>query len=196
MFQDRKHELAFRYGVERVNRDPSILPGKRLHAEIVRVPAGNRYEILAISASGQGHIIFISSFAAERETCNVLKRGIAAIFGPLSHASADHIRSITDSVEVPFIDTRWNFHPSSRIFGKDKGDEYTISLHPDVETMSGLGKKAQIKSHQYSFFVILGSGYVDLITQYGWDTITILYENNDSMMRLKKIFDRTSEVRT
>ncbi len=39
---DRKHELAFKYGVERVNREPSILPGKRLQAEILRIPTGNR----------------------------------------------------------------------------------------------------------------------------------------------------------
>lgn len=39
---DRKHELAFKYGVERVNREPNILPGKRLQAEIIRIPTGNR----------------------------------------------------------------------------------------------------------------------------------------------------------
>ena len=39
---DRKHELAFKYGVERVNREPGILPGKRLQAEILRIPTGNR----------------------------------------------------------------------------------------------------------------------------------------------------------
>ena len=40
--QDRKHELAFKYGIQRVNRDNSILPGKYLVPEIVRVPTGNR----------------------------------------------------------------------------------------------------------------------------------------------------------
>ena len=39
---DRKHELAFKYGVERVNREPNILPGKRLMAEIIRIPTGHR----------------------------------------------------------------------------------------------------------------------------------------------------------
>ena len=39
---DRKHELAFKYGVERVNREPNILPGKRLQADIIRIPPGNR----------------------------------------------------------------------------------------------------------------------------------------------------------
>ena len=40
--QDPKHALAFKYGVERVNRDPTILPGKRLVPEIVKVPKDDR----------------------------------------------------------------------------------------------------------------------------------------------------------
>ena len=103
----------------------------------------------------------------------MLKLGVAAIFGPQSAASADHIRSMLDSVEIPFIDTRWNYKPSQRIPGV-KMEEYTINLHPDVET--------------------LGRAYIDIIEQYGWDAITILYENNDSMMRLKAIFDKTSKI--
>ena len=39
---DRKHELAFRYGVDRVNIDRFILPGKVLQAEIIRIQPGNR----------------------------------------------------------------------------------------------------------------------------------------------------------
>ena len=39
---DRKHELAFRYSIEKVNRDPSILPGIRINPNIVRIPAGDR----------------------------------------------------------------------------------------------------------------------------------------------------------
>ena len=114
-----------------------------------------------------------SSYHAEKETCTLVQRGVAAIFGPQSTASADHIRSISDAVEVPFIDTRWNYKPSQRIPGV-KMEEYTINLHPDVET--------------------LGRAYIDIIEQYGWDAITILYENNDSMMRLKAIFDKTSKI--
>ena len=79
---------------------------------------------------------FYSSYAAEKETCALLQRGVAVIFGPQSDASADHIRSITDSVEIPFIDTRWNYHPSNRVLGSETGEEYTVNLHPDVESLS------------------------------------------------------------
>ena len=40
---DRKHELAFRYGVQRVNRDPNILRNQKLVPEIIKIPPGNRY---------------------------------------------------------------------------------------------------------------------------------------------------------
>ena len=33
---------TFRYGVDRVNMERQILPGKRLQAEIIRIPTGNR----------------------------------------------------------------------------------------------------------------------------------------------------------
>ena len=34
--RDRKHELAFRYGIERINRDPNILP--RIQIEPIVIP--------------------------------------------------------------------------------------------------------------------------------------------------------------
>ena len=61
----------------------------------------------------------------------------------------------------------------SQIFPGQAGD-YAFNLHPDITT--------------------LGGAYLDLIEAYGWKTITILYQDNDSMMTLKQIFDRTSTV--
>lgn len=45
--QDRKHEWAFQYSVNQINQSPmwaSILPGKQLVAQVIRVPTGNRFE--------------------------------------------------------------------------------------------------------------------------------------------------------
>ena len=55
-----------------------------------------------------------------------------------------------------------------------KAGDYAFNLHPDITT--------------------LGGAYLDLIEAYGWKSITILYQDNDSMMTLKQIFDRTSTV--
>ena len=52
--------------------------------------------------------------------------------------------------------------------------EYAFNLHPDITT--------------------LGSAYLDLLESYAWKTITILYQDNDSLMTLKEIFSKTATV--
>ena len=42
---------------------------------------------------------------------------MVAIFGPKSKYSSEHIRSITDSMEIPFIETRWNYR-SQKVIGE------------------------------------------------------------------------------
>ena len=39
---DRKHELAFKYGIEKINRDPAILPGVRINPQVIRIPPRDR----------------------------------------------------------------------------------------------------------------------------------------------------------
>merc|ERR1740128_1047105 len=76
-----------------------------------------------------------------------------------------------DSMEVPYIETRWNYR-SQHVMGSDS--EYAFNLHPDITT--------------------LGSSYLDVLEAYSWKTITILYQDNDSMMTLKEIFAKTATV--
>merc|ERR1712106_552674 len=149
---DPKHELAFNNAVESINRNRDILTGVELTSEIVHIPEGD-------------------SYLAERKTCYLLEKGVVAIFGPLSKTSSEHIRSITDSMEIPFIETRWNYR-SQKVIGSAGG--YAFNLHPDITT--------------------LGSSYLDLMEAYKWKTITILYQDNDSMMTLQKILGKTATV--
>lgn len=129
-----------------------LLDGIELSAEIVHIPEGD-------------------TFQAERKVCQLLEKGVVAIFGPRSKASSEHIKHITDSVEIPYIETRWNYR-SQNVIGS--AGDYAFNLHPDITT--------------------LGGAYLDLIEAYDWKAITILYQDNDSMMTLKQIFDHTSAV--
>jgi len=149
---DRKHELAFRHAVQAVNRNREILPGVALHAETVTVPEDD-------------------SFTAEKKTCHLMEKGVVAIFGPISKTSSEHIRSITDSMEIPFIETRWNYR-SQKVIGSAGG--YAFNLHPDITT--------------------LGTVYLDLMEEYQWKTVTILYQDNDSMMTIQQILKKTATV--
>ena len=81
----------------------------------------------------------------------MMAMGVAAIFGPQSSSTSSHVQSICDALEVPHIQTRWDF----RIFQ----DVYSINLYPHSPSLS--------------------KAYEDLVRQWGWRTFTILYEDND-----------------
>ena len=147
---ETKHVLAFRHAVQKVNENRQILAGVELTAEVM-------------------HINEDDTFSAERKVCHQLERGVVAILGPISMSSSEHVRMITDSMEIPYIETRWNYRPRNVL---DRGGEYTFNLHPDITSLS--------------------SAYLDLLEAYRWTTITILYQDNDSMMTLKEIFRRTT----
>ena len=51
---------------------------------------------------------------------------------------------------------------------------YAFNLHPDITT--------------------LGTAYLDLLEAYQWKTITILYQDNDSMMTIQQILKKTATV--
>ena len=39
-----KHEWAFKHSVQMINQNPNILPRRQLVPQVIRVPAGNRFE--------------------------------------------------------------------------------------------------------------------------------------------------------
>ena len=101
----------------------------------------------------------------------ISEKGVVGIFGPLSKSASEHVRSITDSFEIPFIETRWNYR-SQKVIGSSGG--YAFNLHPDITS--------------------LGGAYLDVLEAYHWETITILYQDNDSFMTLKRILEKTAKV--
>ena len=42
--------------------------------------------------------------------------------------------------------------------------------------------------------VSTGQAYIDVALKYGWDSVTILYDDNHSMSRLKEVLDKTSNI--
>ena len=110
------------------------------------------------------------SFQAEREACRLLKKGVVAIFGPESKPSSEHVRIIADAMEIPFVETRWSFPTSKDLLSQ--AFEYQLNLHPDISSMS--------------------IAYLDLLEAYRWTSITILFQDNNSMKTLNELFRRTT----
>ncbi|XP_042214058.1 glutamate receptor ionotropic, kainate 2-like isoform X3 [Homarus americanus] len=132
-------KMAFKYAVDLVNRDRDTLTRSRLVAKIADVPVDD-------------------SFHASKKVCAFLKEGVAAIFGPQSENTANHIQSMCDTMRVPHIQTRWDYRLTR--------NEYSINLpHPPS----------------------LGKAYYDIIFKLQWRNFVILYDSVEGLVRLNQL---------
>eukprot|EP00095_Tigriopus_kingsejongensis_P005732 maker-scaffold28_size608977-snap-gene-0.9 protein:Tk05732 transcript:maker-scaffold28_size608977-snap-gene-0.9-mRNA-1 annotation:"glutamate receptor kainate 2-like isoform x4" len=148
---DSVEEIAFRYSVDRVNGDRDILPNTRLTAQIDRIQPED-------------------SFYASKQVCRGLQMGISGVFGPQSSVTASHVQSICDALEVPHIETRWDY----RLVRED----YSVNLHPHPQA--------------------LGQAYADMVMAMNWKSCLILYEESEGLVRLQevlKLSPRKHEIR-
>ncbi|CAH1126003.1 unnamed protein product [Ceutorhynchus assimilis] len=137
---DDKQEIAFRYAIEKINSDRTILPRSKLQAQIEKIPPQD-------------------SFHASKKVCHLLRQGVAAIFGPQSPHTASHVQSICDTMEIPHLETRWDY--------RLRRESCLVNLYPHPTTLS--------------------RAYVDLVKAWGWKSFTIIYENNEGLVRLQEL---------
>ncbi|PNF30869.1 Glutamate receptor ionotropic, kainate 2 [Cryptotermes secundus] len=137
---DDRQEVAFRYAVERINDDRTILPRSRLSAQIEKISPQD-------------------SFHASKRVCHLLRSGVAAIFGPQSGQTASHVQSICDTMEIPHLETRWDY--------RLRRESCLVNLYPHPTALS--------------------KAYVDLVRAWGWRSFTIIYESNEGLVRLQEL---------
>nr|XP_053641816.1 glutamate receptor ionotropic, kainate 2-like [Cherax quadricarinatus] len=106
---NERQEVAFRYAVDAINSDRTLMAHTRLSAQIEEIPPND-------------------SFKGSRKVCSLLNTGVAAIFGPQSGQTSDHVQSICDALEIPHIENRWDFRLSR--------DAYSVNLYPHPSTLS------------------------------------------------------------
>ncbi|XP_012734227.2 glutamate receptor ionotropic, kainate 3 [Fundulus heteroclitus] len=104
-------ELAFKFAVNNINRNRTLLPNTTLTYDIQRI---NIYD----------------SFEASRKACDQLALGVVAIFGPSHSSSSNAVQSICNALEVPHIQVRWKHHPM------DNRDTFYANLYPDYSSLS------------------------------------------------------------
>ncbi|XP_047523193.1 glutamate receptor ionotropic, kainate 2 isoform X6 [Pieris napi] len=138
--EDDKQEVAFRYAVERVNADRAVLPRAKLLAQVETISPQD-------------------SFHASKRVCHLLRSGVAAIFGPQSAPAAAHVQSICDTMELPHLETRWDY--------RTRRESCLVNLYPHPAALS--------------------RAYVDLVRAWGWKSFTIVYENSDGLVRLQEL---------
>ena len=65
--------------------------------------------------------------------CHLLRSGVAALFGPQSGTTSSHVQSICDAMEIPHIETRWDY--------RLKRDDYSVNLYPHPTAISKVRRR-------------------------------------------------------
>ncbi|XP_018340936.1 PREDICTED: glutamate receptor ionotropic, kainate 2-like isoform X2 [Trachymyrmex septentrionalis] len=100
-----------------------------------------------------------------KRLCELLDMGIVSIFGPEKEKIiAEHVRSICDTVEVPHISVQEDLDQSFQPRG------IALNLYPHVNSLSRI--------------------YNQLVTELKWKSFAILYENTDSLIRMRLLLKR------
>lgn len=99
------------------------------------------------------------SFEASKEVCRQIKEGIAAVFGPIKSTPRAHVQSICNAFEIPHLQAQWD--------ARDVRDYFSISVYPD--------------------YMSLSTAYADLIKEWKWSKFTVIYEDNDGLIRLQEV---------
>ncbi|XP_047363593.1 glutamate receptor ionotropic, kainate 2-like isoform X4 [Vespa velutina] len=99
-------------------------------------------------------------FDVNGKVCTMISTGVAAIFGPQDKFTAEHVQSICDTIEMPHIAVRWD---PQEMRGK------TVNLYPHANTLS--------------------LAYQTLIRELDWQEMIILFENTESLLRIKPLLE-------
>ncbi|KAI5699759.1 hypothetical protein M8J75_008315 [Diaphorina citri] len=137
---DSKQEQAFLFAVDRINADRFIIPKSKISAQVEEITP-------------------YDSFHASKRVCHLLRTGVAAVFGPQSSQTASHVQAICDTMEIPHLETRWDY--------RLRRESCLVNLYPHPNTLS--------------------KAYVDLVKAWGWKSFTIIYETNEGLVRLQEL---------
>lgn len=137
---DEVLQTAFSTAIDRVNSDSAILSNSQLSASVEQL----------------GHQ---DSFQASRKVCDLLSKGVAAIFGPQSEESSSTVQSFCDAMHVPHVEIRWDF--------RAQVENHSVNLFPHT--------------------TMLGRAYRDYIKEKNWKSFAIIYEENEALVRLQEL---------
>ncbi|KAK2579603.1 hypothetical protein KPH14_010896 [Odynerus spinipes] len=104
--------------------------------------------------------IIPDAFDVTTKVCELVGAGVAAIFGPQDKVIAEHVQSICDTIEMPYIAARWD---PLQMRGR------AVNLYPHANTLSMV--------------------YHALIQEFEWQEIIILFENTDSLLRMQPLLE-------
>ncbi|ENN72129.1 hypothetical protein YQE_11188, partial [Dendroctonus ponderosae] len=109
-------------------------------------------------------------YSAITITCDLLKDGVLTIFGPMSISNINAVQSVCDEKELPHILTRWMYYPLRPAWAVSK------NLHA-----------AGTAVNFYPSAPLLTEAYWAIIQAWKWQTFTVLYEDDESLLRVSEL---------
>nr|XP_022293547.1 glutamate receptor ionotropic, kainate 2-like [Crassostrea virginica]XP_022293548.1 glutamate receptor ionotropic, kainate 2-like [Crassostrea virginica] len=107
------------------------------------------------------------SFDVSKKVCREIAAGCKVIFGPSSRVSASHVQSICKYLAIPHIQAHW-----------DPRDVITDTKDPDKDHFS---------LNLYPYYLSLSTAFRNLIDYWKWTQFTVIYEDNDGLIRLQEV---------
>ena len=126
--------------------------------------AVDRVSLLSKTSRLEAYVVNIKphdSFRAAKIVCRMIEKGVWAIFGPTSPSVTWLVRSIANNLHIPHIQINWDYRHSSY------ASNMTINLYPEATSLS--------------------RAYMDLIRARGWKSFTLVYEENEGIIKMKDI---------
>lgn len=96
--------------------------------------------------------------------CELLSEGVAGIFGPGTSETSGIVTAIANAADIPHMTAFWEREP---LGGKRMVNHMTLNVYPDTE--------------------VLSRAFAELLIDYTWKSYTIIYEDDDGLMRLKDV---------
>lgn len=97
--------------------------------------------------------------------CKFAEQGVFAIFGPGSVETSGIVSSMAEKLEIPHLIYHWKSKP---LHSQDYVDpKMTLNFYPEAD--------------------VLAKAFSDVLIDYTWKHYTIIYENEENLIRLKDI---------
>lgn len=133
-------EASFLRAITAVNDDRTILTKSLVSADVGRYPADD-------------------SFKASKKLCELIQPGVSAFFGPITESSSYHVQALSDTLHVPFMQTKYEYAL--------KRADFSISVQPHPS--------------------LLGRAYADFVKKANWKSAIVLYETEEGLVRLQEL---------
>ncbi|XP_057655882.1 glutamate receptor ionotropic, kainate 2-like [Diorhabda carinulata] len=109
----------------------------------------------------RNNLTWDNPYSVMTNTCSIFDEGVIGIFGPKSLQNIAVVQSLCDFKEIPHIVTRWNYW-STR-------DDIMVNLYPHPQYLS--------------------YAYYQIISTKDWKSLTILYDDNESLVRVSSLIE-------